>query len=128
MSKHQGEILRQRVKESPFNVKKLAHIMGIDRGTLYNAFDRAEVNPRILLQVGKLINHDFSMDFKTIPSSLIQEPITGFGKASEEKMHWLERELETCKVRCFDLMEENRLLLSGKLEEYFKKYGPITES
>lgn len=128
MSKHQGEILKQRIKESPFNVTRLADIMGIDRGTLYNAFDRAEVNPRILLQVGKIINHDFSIDFKTIPSALMQEPITGFGKSTEEKMHWLERELEACKVRCFDLMEENRILLSGQLEQYFKKYGHLSNS
>jgi hypothetical protein len=39
----------------------------------------------------------------------------------------LEKELNVFKEKCFALMEENRILLSGKLQEYFNRYGLIKE-
>lgn len=59
--------------------------------------------------------------------SLVMEPNEQYGLSPDQIIKSLERELLDCKAKCFDLMEENALLLSGRLKEYFKKF-PVDES
>jgi hypothetical protein len=60
---HRGELLQKILDKKKVNKTKLAKDFKIDRGTLYNWFDTANLSFEILLKVGKYIQHDFSKDF-----------------------------------------------------------------
>lgn len=123
---HQGEILDKRIKEKGIPIIQIAKMIGVNRATIHNAINSAQVKPKLLLSVGKIIGHNFAEDFREFSElRVFMEPQEPYGNTTPERVKWLERELEVCKVRCFDLAEENKLLLQGQLHEYFKRYGKL---
>lgn len=60
---HRGEIVRKEIDKSGYNKSLLAERLGISRGTLYNKLEETNLNWEFIFQLGKIINHDFSIDF-----------------------------------------------------------------
>jgi len=128
VSIHQGEIVKKRVEECGLSIKEVARRIGMSRSAMYLIFDRREVHPRTILNIGMAINHDFSDDFKKLNSQLmVMEDTAEYGLSPEAIIKRLEKELSNCKAKCFDLMEENAQLLQGRLREYFNNKKPLNE-
>lgn len=63
---HRGEIVKKAVDESGYKKAQLARTMKIERKTLYNYFDRADLAIDTILKIGKIIHYDFSEDIKEL--------------------------------------------------------------
>jgi len=59
---HKGEILEKAVRESGMSLTKLTQRLSKSRRWIYNAFDNPNVPIDYILEIGKIIHHDFSED------------------------------------------------------------------
>lgn len=64
--KHRGEIIEQAVRQSGYTITKLAKRMGKSRRHVYNLFENPHVSMDVVLEIGKIIHHDFTA---LLPSS-----------------------------------------------------------
>jgi hypothetical protein len=127
MLKNQGEIIQKEILKTGISVTAVAEKISMSRENLYKIFKRDKVDPYLILRIGKAINHDFSANFRDEEfANLLMEPESEYENL-DLKNKRLEKELNVFKEKCFALMEENRILLSGKLQEYFNRYGLIKE-
>ncbi len=95
---HKGEIIEKAVRESGHSITKLAQKMGKSRRWVYQIFDSASVPIDYIMEIGKIIHHDFSQDIKGIKLYVNDLPISGVEEArfsvkasSEEAEHWKEK-------------------------------------
>ena len=63
---HKGEIIEKAVRESGHSITKLAQKMGKSRRWVYQIFDSAVVPIDYIMEIGKIIHHDFTGDIKGI--------------------------------------------------------------
>lgn len=94
----------------------LAKKLNKSRKYIYNLFEKNEVSLDIILQIGKIIQHDFSSDFKDISKipndyriELNTEPFLDY----EDIKYW--------KSKYFELLEQHKSLLENKLSDYFSQ-------
>jgi CRISPR/Cas system-associated exonuclease Cas4 (RecB family) len=59
---HKGEILEKAVRESGMPLTKLTKKLNKSRRWIYNAFENPNVSIDYILEIGKIIHHDFSED------------------------------------------------------------------
>ena len=59
---HKGEILEKAVRESGMPLTKLTKRLSKSRRWIYNAFENPNVSIDYILEIGKIIHHDFSED------------------------------------------------------------------
>lgn len=59
---HKGEILEKAVRESGMPLTKLTKKLNRSRRWIYNAFENPNVSIDYILEIGKIIHHDFSED------------------------------------------------------------------
>ena len=71
---HRGQIVENVVRRSGFSLTKLASKLEISRNTLYNKFRNANLNYRLIQEIGLAIHYDFSLDFPEMPK---EEYVTG---------------------------------------------------
>jgi lambda repressor-like predicted transcriptional regulator len=57
--KHRGEIVSKLVYQKGWSKVKLAEELGINRQTLYNQLDKAEMKLPYIIKIGKLLDVDF---------------------------------------------------------------------
>jgi DNA-binding XRE family transcriptional regulator len=60
---HRGEIVEKTLRKSGYSLTKLAAKLGISRNTLYNRFKNADLSYHFIMEVGKVIYYDFTLDF-----------------------------------------------------------------
>ena len=63
---HKGEILEKAIRESGHSITKLAQKMGKSRRWMYQIFDSANVPIDYIIDIGKIIHHDFTDEIKGI--------------------------------------------------------------
>ena len=63
---HKGEILEKAIRESGHFITKLAQKMGKSRRWMYQIFDSANVPIDYIIDIGKIIHHDFTDEIKGI--------------------------------------------------------------
>lgn len=63
---HRGEIVKKAIDESGYKKAELARQLRIQRKTLYNYFDRHDLAIDTILNIGKLIHHDFSEEIREL--------------------------------------------------------------
>ena len=63
---HKGEILEKAIRESGHSITKLAQKMGKSRRWMYQIFDSANVPIYYIIDIGKIIHHDFTDEIKGI--------------------------------------------------------------
>ena len=113
---HKGEILEKAVRKTEFPISLLAKRLGKSRRHIYNLFDKSDLSLDILLQIGKIIQYDFSKDFAELADvkeryhiDVLNDPVSTY------------ETLEYWKSKYFELLDEHKLLLKNKLKEYFEK-------
>jgi len=113
---HKGEILEKAVRKTEFPIKLLAKRLGKSRRHIYHLFERREISIEVLIQVGKIIQYDFSDDFAelaNVQKKFKVEELSDPKGAYESLEYW--------KSKYYDLLEKHELLLRNKLKEYYKK-------
>jgi len=60
---HRGQLVEKIIRRSGLSLTKLSHRLGISRNTLYNRFQNPKLGYRFILEVGRIIHHDFTNDF-----------------------------------------------------------------
>jgi len=62
MNKHHGQILEYQIRRNGFNITDLAKKLKVDRRSLYNWFKSEYLRHDIILKIGLIIRHDFSIE------------------------------------------------------------------
>jgi len=100
---HKGEIIEKAVRNSGLAISKIAAKLGKSRRWMYLMFDNPNVPYEIILEIGKILHHDFSHDLKLIQMS-VSEPIEHYG--NKDVNYWREK--------YYTLLEEYNELLKKK--------------
>ena len=61
---HKGELIEKAVRESGYSITRLAKRLGKSRRWMYQIFEKPNVSMDYVLQIGKVIHHDFSSEIK----------------------------------------------------------------
>ena len=105
---HRGEILKEAIYKSGVPITELAKRMGKSRRWMYLMFENSNVSLDIVLQIGKLIHHDFTDEIKEFntTSTIINESPSAYEKEVANADYWKDKYLK--------LLEEYNLLLKQK--------------
>jgi predicted transcriptional regulator len=102
--KHRGEIIKKAIYKSGIPITELAKRLGKSRRWMYLIYNDSTVSLDLVLQIGKLIHHDFSDSIKELPTSLkVNESPTAYEKEGISADYWKDKYLK--------LLEEYNLLL-----------------
>ena len=118
---HKGELIEKAVRECSFPITLLAKRLNKSRRHIYNLFENPDVSLDIILEVGKIIQYDFSKELKELVAIPIEYQIDTLSKSlaePESAAYW--------KSKYFELVEQHKRLLENRLKEYFtegKKEG-----
>ncbi|RZK24587.1 MAG: hypothetical protein EOO63_17065 [Hymenobacter sp.] len=99
MHQHRGEIVRHAVDASGFKLRKIYEALGKSRPTLDRYFDKPDLDWDIVEQIGEIIRHDFSQNFKELkaPPLVAAEPLVAYRTVDS---------LEDCQARLLLLHEQ----------------------
>ena len=106
---HRGEIIEKAIRESGYSITTVAQRLGKSRRWMYLLFENTAVSIEHILQIGKIIYHDFNLDFPEIiqGKKVTNEP--------ENKGHAIKEEVSFWKEKYFTLLEEYNALLKQEL-------------
>ena len=106
---HRGEIIEKAIRESGYSITIVAQRLGKSRRWMYLLFENTAVSIELILQIGKIIYHDFSLDFPEIiqGKKVTNEP--------ENKGHAIKEEVSFWKEKYFTLLEEYNALIKQEL-------------
>jgi hypothetical protein len=109
---HKGEIIENAIRQSGYSITEVSKRLKISRRHLYNLFQKYNIDDDTIIEVGKIINHDFSGEIKGLTLPIAEEPEgkynTELEKSREEINFW--------KNKYISLLEEHKLLLE-KIKE-----------
>lgn len=115
MSISRGELVKKVVQESGYSITRLASRINISRAQLYLDFNNPEMSWDRILAIGKVLKHDFSVEFRDLPSGLTT--LLNEGDFSYK------REFDDCQSRLLAL--QTRLIDAlDIIARYKEKYGP----
>jgi predicted transcriptional regulator len=105
---HRGEIIKEAVYKSGISITELAKRLGKSRRWMYLMFENSMVSLDVVLQIGKLIHHDFTDEIKEFNpnSTIVNEPPTVYEKEASATDYWKDKYLK--------LLEEYNWLLKQK--------------
>ena len=110
MMQHRGEIVERAVRQSGMPLTQLTKKLGKSRRWIYNAFENASLSIEVILEIGKVIHHDFSKDIQELRNILQMTSDTddfryeAFGENTME--YW--------KDKYLILLEKYNALLEGR--------------
>ncbi len=100
---HRGEIIKKAIYQSGYSITKLAERMGKSRRWMYLQFENSTISLDLIIQIGEIIHHDFSNDFKELKNN---------SKAVNDlKNLYSNEEVEFWKNKYLSLLEEYTELL-----------------
>lgn len=102
---HRGEIIRKAVTESGISITALAKRLNKSRRTIYNIFDSNNVSLEIILEIGRIIHHDFSSQIKELKH--YGGPLELDNLQDGEKKY----SAEYWKAKYYELLERHNALL-----------------
>jgi transcriptional regulator with XRE-family HTH domain len=106
---HKGEIIEKIVRESNIPLTQIAKKLGVTRRTIYNIFEKYNVDNDTVLKIGKIIYYDFSIQFPQLKKvNIVEEPSEIY---NEKSIPELKREVELWKSKYIELLEEYNKLL-----------------
>ena len=105
---HRGEIIEKAIRESGYSITTVAQRLGKSRRWMYLLFENPGVSIELILQIGKIIYHDFSLEFPEViqGKKITNEPQNTYGN-NDEVAFW--------KEKYFTLLEEYNTLLKQEL-------------
>ena len=113
---HRGEIVEQAVRQSGYSLTKLTQRLGKSRRWIYHAFENPILSIEVILEIGKIIHHDFSdeiIDLKRY-STKIAEPLTSLQNQTENS---ITTQNDYWKNKYLLLLEKYNALLEKKTNE-----------
>jgi len=66
MEKHRGEMVELAIRKSGYTITTISEKLGVSRNTLYNKFQKPNLNYDFIALVGQLIHYDFSNEFPVL--------------------------------------------------------------
>lgn len=103
---HKGEIIEKVIRDSGVPIAEVARRLNISRKTMYNFFDKKNLDNDALIKIGKVIHVDLSNSFPQLFERLEEYPLPDLTKLREEVDHW--------KNKYIELLEEHNNLLRKK--------------
>jgi len=105
---HRGEIIKKAVYESGISITKLAEKLGKSRRWVYLMFDNNNVSIDLVLQIGEILHHDFTVEINELQKHVIlNEEKQTYGLTGKDVEYW--------KNKYLILLEEyNQLLKDAK--------------
>ena len=106
---HKGEILEKAVRDSGMPLTKLTQRLKKSRRWIYNAFENPNVTIDYILEIGKIIHHDFSDDiielkkYRNMAAALHLEENQDDSESNKSVEYW--------KNKYLNLLEKYNLLL-----------------
>ena len=92
---HREEILKEAIYKSGVPITELAKRMGKSRRWMYLMFDNSNVSLDLVLQIGKIIHHDFSDSIKELSTSRkVNESLTAYEKEEISADYWKDKYLK----------------------------------
>lgn len=81
---HRGEIIEKAIRESGYSITAVAQRLGKSRRWMYFLFDNPVVPLDVILQIGKILYHDFSHEIPEIIQGkfIVSEPEKGMEEES----------------------------------------------
>jgi hypothetical protein len=110
---HRGEIIEKVIRESGYSITTIAQKLGKSRRWMYLLFDNPNVPIDLILQIGKIIYHDFSLEFPEI--------IKGQYVSNEDPKEYQKTNDSFWKEKYFTLLEEYNSLLKKELDKKSEK-------
>lgn len=106
---HKGEIIKEAVNQSGVSITQIAKSMGVTRKTIYNIFDRIEVDNDTILKIGRIIHYDFSVRFPKLKAlNKTEDPQEEY---NSKIISQLKQEVDHWKGKYIALLEEHNKLL-----------------
>jgi plasmid maintenance system antidote protein VapI len=109
---HRGEIVEEAVRQSGLSLTVIAKRLGKSRRHLYNLFEDPHLSLDTILQIGKILYHDFSHE--------IPEIIQGKFIVNEPEKTYVPEDVTYWKDKYYALVDEH-LAVVKQLREYEKK-------
>ena len=105
---HRGEIIKEAIYTSGCTVTEIAKSIGKSRRWMYLMFENSNVSLDIVLQIGKIIHYDFSLEIKEFSPSqkIIEKASFDSKKEDSDAEYW--------KNKYLNLLEEYNDLLKMK--------------
>jgi len=119
---HKGHILEQAIRRSEYPITLLAKKIGKSRKHIYDLFEKDHIPIDTILQVGLIINHDFSEEIKeltNIPQDYKYAVLNEPESVKNSSAYWRGKYLE--------LLERHQLLLEEQFEKYLELSKHKTE-
>ena len=116
---HRGEIVEKVVREEAYPITKLASKLGKSRRHIYNMFENNKLNWDVIVEIGRIINHDFSKNFEELKHRKSEAADVEFNYFTVKRSYTFEEcveELDFWKKRYIELMEKYTALLQSKLD------------
>ncbi|MDB5019132.1 MAG: hypothetical protein JWQ28_259 [Pedobacter sp.] len=112
MSKHYGQILERAIRRNGNSISDVARLLNINRRSVYNWFNQAQLRPEIIYKIGHVINYDFSVDLPHLftPEDFIRKPRLAVNKQGELMEDT--NNSNTWQQKYIDLLEKYNALLS----------------
>ncbi len=104
---HKGEIIENAIRQSGYSITEIAKRLTISRRHLYNLFQKYNIDNETVLEIGKLINHDFSIEIKGLSTQNVEEPNEKYNSDLEKSR----QEVNFWRNKYITLLEEHKLLL-----------------
>jgi hypothetical protein len=86
---HKGAIVEKALRKSGYSLTKLAKKLGISRNTLYGRFENANLSHHFIMEVGRIIYYDFTLDFPEMKEELgltNKNPVSQHGAYQSAKL------------------------------------------
>jgi predicted transcriptional regulator len=101
---HKGEIIKKAVIESGYSITRLADKLGKSRRTVYNIFEKQQVPMDLIIEIGRIISHDFRKEIKDM-----KDYGSGILRSEEREAIYA---AEYWKDKYYQLLESHNELLS----------------
>ena len=107
---HRGEIVKKAVYQSGFPITELAKRLSKSRRWIYLMFENANISLDIVLQIGKIIHHDFKNEIKEFSSyqNAINESAFDYQNDEANSEYW--------KNKYLKLLEEYNDILKKRVD------------
>lgn len=109
---HKGEIVEKAVRASGYPITKLAAKLGKSRRWMYHVFENANVPIDHILDIGKIIHHDFFPEINELKGSsrnVSEDGRLGYTSEEDDPAYW--------KNKYFNLLEEYHTLRKKLMED-----------
>lgn len=107
--KHRGEIVENAVRQSGIPITQVAKRLGKSRRWMYMLFQNSQISFELILEIGKILNHDFSSEISNLPI-----PPSAKFTTSENEHEYERASAEFWKNKYLELMEKYTELLESR--------------